>query len=124
MVSALTGRLVHREVAMTGEITLRGRVLPIGGLKEKIMAAHRAGISTVILPRRNKNDLTEVPKDVQRGVQFVFVDDMAQVLPAALGEKVVAETLASKAAAEPKVKGESQTESGALPTAEPGVAQP
>jgi ATP-dependent Lon protease len=87
MVSALTGRLVRREVAMTGEITLRGRVLPIGGLKEKIMAAHRAGVSTVIMPSKNKNDLTEVPKDVQRGLEFIFVDNMASVLPKALGAK-------------------------------------
>jgi ATP-dependent Lon protease len=95
MVSALTGRLVHRDVAMTGEITLRGRVLPIGGLKEKIMAAHRAGVLTVILPRKNKNDLIEVPKVVQRGLKFVFVDDMARVLPEALGAKAGAKSPAA-----------------------------
>jgi len=103
MISALTGRLVRRDVAMTGEITLRGRVLPIGGLKEKIMAAHRAGITTVILPRKNMNDLTEVPKDVQHGVRFVYVDDMSQVLPVALGEKV-----ATVAVTQIKEEGEDQ----------------
>jgi len=70
MVSALTTRLVRRDLAMTGEITLRGRVLPIGGLKEKLMAAHRAGMTMVILPRKNKRDVTEVPKEVLRGVAW------------------------------------------------------
>ena len=95
LVSAMTGRVVRRDIAMTGEITLRGRVLPIGGLKEKLMASHRAGMTMVILPRKNKRDLTEVPKDVLRGITIEYVDDMAQVLPLALGEKVVAETPAA-----------------------------
>jgi ATP-dependent Lon protease len=84
MISAFTGRPVHREVAMTGEITLRGRVLPVGGLKEKILAAHRAGIKTFILPDRNRKDVTEVPKNVQRALQFVYVDRMEKVLEVAL----------------------------------------
>jgi ATP-dependent Lon protease len=83
-ISAFTGRPVHREVAMTGEITLRGRVLPVGGLKEKILAAHRAGIKTFILPDRNRKDVTEVPKKVQRALQFVYVDRMDKVLDVAL----------------------------------------
>jgi ATP-dependent Lon protease len=86
LVSAATRRAVHKDVAMTGEITLRGRVLPIGGVKEKVLAAHRAGIRTLILPDRNRKDLLEVPGDVQRQMEFVFVDHMDAVLPVALHE--------------------------------------
>jgi len=71
-------------VAMTGEITLRGRVLPIGGLREKVMAAYRAGLKTVLLPKRNQKDLVDLPRKVQRGLHFVFVERMDQVLPVAL----------------------------------------
>ncbi len=84
LISALTNRAVRREVAMTGEITLRGRVLPIGGLKEKVLAAHRAGIKTFVLPRKNEKDLVEVPADVKRQLHFVFVEGMEEVLGAAL----------------------------------------
>ncbi len=84
MISALTKRPISREVAMTGEITLRGRVLPVGGLKEKILAAHRAGIKTFVLPGRNRKDLTEVPANVQHALNFVFVDQMDSVLRVAL----------------------------------------
>ncbi|MHB9144072.1 MAG: endopeptidase La [Symbiobacteriia bacterium] len=84
VVSALTGRPVRRDVAMTGEITLRGRVLPIGGLKEKILAAHRAGVTTVILPKENKKDLEDVPVNVARKLDFVLVSHMDEVLPVAL----------------------------------------
>jgi ATP-dependent Lon protease len=83
-ISALTGRVVHHDIAMTGEITLRGRILPVGGLKEKSMAAHRAGITTIIVPSRNKKDLVEIPKKIQRDLKFVFVDRMEDVLPVAL----------------------------------------
>jgi ATP-dependent Lon protease len=69
---------------MTGEITLRGRVLPIGGLKEKAMAAHRAGIKIFVLPIRNKKDMVDIPAKVQRDMSFVFVDSMEQVLEQAL----------------------------------------
>ncbi len=96
LASALTRRPVRRDVAMTGEITLRGRVLPIGGLKEKVLAAHRAGIMTFVLPRKNKKDLTEVPRDVQRELAFVFVDDMGEVFPVALGEKPVGEPITAR----------------------------
>jgi ATP-dependent Lon protease len=85
LISALSQRSVHREVAMTGEITLRGRVLPIGGLREKVLAAYRAGLKTVILPKRNKKDLVDVPRKAQRGLQFVYVECMDEVLPIALG---------------------------------------
>src|SRR5260221_9101463 len=84
LVSMLTGIRVRHDVAMTGEITLRGRVLPIGGLKEKVLAAHRAGIKRVIIPERNKPDLEEVPKEVQDELEFVAVSRMDQVLEAAL----------------------------------------
>jgi len=84
LISALIQRPVRHEVAMTGEITLRGRVLAIGGLKEKVLAAHRAGIRTVLLPNQNRKDLTEVPARVRRDVKLVFVDRMEEVLPVAL----------------------------------------
>jgi len=84
VVSVLTGRPVNRHVAMTGEITLRGRVLPIGGLKEKLLAAHANGIKTVVVCRENEKDVREVPKAIQKQMDIVFVDDMAQVLTHAL----------------------------------------
>jgi ATP-dependent Lon protease len=84
LISALTNRPVHHEVAMTGEITLRGRILPVGGLKEKSMAAHRAGIKTILVPQRNKKDMVDIPKKIQRDLNFVFVDQMDGVLPVAL----------------------------------------
>jgi ATP-dependent Lon protease len=86
IVSMLTGLRVRHDVAMTGEITLRGRVLPIGGLKEKVLAAHRAGIKRVIVPERNKADLDEVPTEVKNELAFMFVSKMDQVLEAALDE--------------------------------------
>jgi len=84
LVSLLTGIRVRHDVAMTGEISLRGRVLPIGGLKEKTLAAHRAGIRRVIVPERNKPDLEEVPKEVRDELEFVFVTKLDEVLAAAL----------------------------------------
>ncbi len=88
LVSLLTGNRVRHDVAMTGEITLRGNVLPIGGLKEKVLAAHRAGIKRVIVPERNRGDLDEVPEEVKRDLEFVFVGRMDQVIDAALEEKL------------------------------------
>jgi ATP-dependent Lon protease len=85
LASALTGRQVHKDVAMTGEITLRGNVLPIGGLKEKVIAAHRAGIKTVIVPKENEKDLVEIPNNVKKKIRFVFVEHMDEVLKEALG---------------------------------------
>ena len=84
LVSVLTECPVRRDVAMTGEITLRGRVLGIGGLKEKAMAAHRAGIKTLILPKRNKKDLVDIPPKVRRDMKFHFVESMDAVLDQAL----------------------------------------
>lgn len=84
LISALTRRAVHKNVAMTGEITLRGRVLPIGGLRDKVLAAHRAGLKTMLIPKKNKKDLIDVPKKVQREMKFIYVERMDQVLPVAL----------------------------------------
>ncbi|MBU1399327.1 MAG: hypothetical protein KKH85_10640, partial [Proteobacteria bacterium] len=71
-------------VAMTGEITLRGRVLPIGGLKEKALGALRAGIKTIIIPEKNMKDLTEIPANVKRKIKFIMVKNMKEVLPIAI----------------------------------------
>jgi ATP-dependent Lon protease len=84
LASLATGAALRREVGMTGEITLRGLVLPIGGVKEKVLAAHRAGLKTVILPKRNEPDLEDVPAEVRRDLGFVFAEDVGQVLQAAL----------------------------------------
>jgi ATP-dependent Lon protease len=84
MLSALTGMPVKRTVAMTGEITLRGRVLPIGGLKEKVLAAHRAGITTIIVPIDNKKDIDDIPENIRKKLKFVIAADMDTVLSTAL----------------------------------------
>ena len=84
IISVLTGRQVRPDVAMTGEITLRGLVLPVGGIKEKVLAAHRAGLKTVILPKRNEVDLDDLPEDVLKSMDFVFVERVEQVWDAAL----------------------------------------
>ncbi len=84
LASLLTGRNVRPDVAMTGEATLRGRVLPVGGIKSKVLAAHRLGLKTIILPRRNGHDLEELPEDVREALHFVLVDHMSEVLAAAL----------------------------------------
>jgi ATP-dependent Lon protease len=101
LVSMLTGVRVRHDVAMTGEITLRGRVLPIGGLKEKVLAAHRAGIKRVLVPERNKADLDEVPAEVKDSLEFVFVSKMEQVLEAALEEKLGPKDATKEAAPAP-----------------------
>jgi ATP-dependent Lon protease len=87
IVSALTGIPVRKDVAMTGEITLRGRVLPIGGLKSKILAAHLSGAKMVILPRKNEKDLRDIPEEIRKQIKLVLVDSMEQVLEAALRRK-------------------------------------
>src|SRR6188768_48630 len=87
IVSALTGIPVRKDVAMTGEITLRGRVLPIGGLKSKILAAHLSGAGMVILPKKNEKDLRDIPEEVRKSIKLVLADSMEQVLEAALRRK-------------------------------------
>ena len=84
VISALTGRAVRGDLAMTGEITLRGRVLPVGGVKEKVLAAHRLGIRTIILPKENRRDLEDIPADIRKELRFVEVEHMDEVLKEAL----------------------------------------
>ena len=106
LVSAMSGRLVRRDVAMTGEITLRGRVLPIGGVKEKVLGAHRAGITTIILPKDNEADLEDIPEEVREKLTFHCVETLDQVFAIALvpgtvsdgGARDVPERVAAKGA--------------------------
>jgi ATP-dependent Lon protease len=84
LVSALSGVPVRRDLAMTGEITLRGRVLPIGGLKEKVLGAHRAGITTILLPKDNEGDLEDIPEDVRQSLTFHPVTTLVEVFSHAL----------------------------------------
>jgi ATP-dependent Lon protease len=102
LVSLLTGRSVRADVAMTGEITLRGQVLPVGGVKQKVLAAARVGIPTVILPERNEPDLEEVPDEVRKGLKFVFVDCVDEVFETALRDS----------ADDPEEQGDSAQDSG------------
>jgi len=88
LASLLTGRVVRNDLAMTGEITLRGQVLPVGGIKEKVLAAHRAGLQTVILPNRNEKDLEDLPQEVRNSMKFVLVEKVDQVFEAALAAAV------------------------------------
>ncbi len=109
LMSAFAGYKVRHQVAMTGEITLRGKVLPIGGFKEKVLAAHRAGITTVVVPTKNKKDLVDIPKKVQRDLKIVFVEDMDEVLSTAL-------------IATPKKKRKRRTTAAGKEAASPGQA--
>ncbi len=84
LVSLLTQKPVRPDVGMTGEITLRGQVLPVGGIKEKMLAAHRAGLKTIFLPKENKDDLTELPEEVKKSIKFIPVEDVNQILKKAL----------------------------------------
>jgi ATP-dependent Lon protease len=84
IVSLASGRTVRCEVGMTGEITLRGQVMPVGGIKEKVLAAHRSGLKTVILPSRNEADLEDLPDEVKAAIKFVFVDTIDEVLAESL----------------------------------------
>jgi ATP-dependent Lon protease len=103
LVSLLSGRSVRADVGMTGEITLRGQVLPVGGIKEKVLAAHRSGLHTVILPHRNEADLEDLPDEVRKALQFVFVETVDDVLSASLEPKPYAKAKTKKrAAAKPK----------------------
>jgi ATP-dependent Lon protease len=86
LLSLLTGRSVRSDLAMTGEISLRGLALPVGGIKEKVVAAMRAGLTSVILPARNKKDLEDVPEDVRKSLQFVWIEDIDQAAEAALAK--------------------------------------
>ncbi len=117
MVSALTGIPVRKDVAMTGEITLRGRVLAIGGLKSKILAAHLSGARIVILPRKNEKDLRDIPDEIRKQIKLVLVDSMDQVLDAALRRKP--RTLVVKSPGSPG-GGRRADEPAAVPAPRPG----
>ncbi len=84
LISAFTNRPVHRDMSMTGEITLRGRMLPIGGVREKALAARRSGIKTFVLPRKNQSDLQDIPKKLRQDINFVLVDHVDEVLDVVL----------------------------------------
>jgi len=115
LVSLLTGIRVRSDVAMTGEITLRGLVLPVGGIKEKVLAAHRAGMKRVILPARNEKDLTDVPEQARKELDFVFATRMDEVLAAALEENPVGR---KPPPTDPEGSGEKKAEKKAEPPAE------
>lgn len=106
VISALTGIPVRHNVAMTGEITLRGRVLPIGGLKEKVLAAHRAGINTIICPQDNLRDIDDIPETVRKDLRFVTASNMDTVLSTALLTKPVKKVVKEE---------ESKSEVGVIP---------
>jgi len=84
LTSAITGIKVFQDVAMTGEVTIRGRVLPIGGLKEKLLAAKQAGIKKVLIPHKNSKDLTDIPKEIKQGIEVVACEHAEEVLKHAL----------------------------------------
>jgi len=83
LVSLISGRVIRPDVGMTGEITLRGQVLPVGGIKEKLLAAHRSGLKTIILPARNQADLEELPAEVRESLEFIFANTVDDILPIA-----------------------------------------
>jgi len=91
MISAFTGHPVFHDVAMTGEITLRGRVLPVGGVREKVLAAHRAGIRTVILPKKNQKDLVDIPRSARAALNIVLVEHMDEVIETAISPNRIAD---------------------------------
>lgn len=95
LASMITGRIVRRNVAMTGEITLRGQVLPVGGIKDKVLAAHRLGVNTVILPKRNEPDLDDVPQEIRESLKFVLAERVEEVLDAALEPASTKDSLTS-----------------------------
>ena len=122
LVSMLTGRAVRCDVAMTGEITLRGRVLPVGGIRDKVLAAQRAGIGTVVLPTRNEKDLEEVPAEVRSDVAFVPVDDFDEVLKVVLagrGKAKAGPRTAKAGTGKPAVRG-----AGRIDLPKPKAASP
>jgi ATP-dependent Lon protease len=104
IISALTGRPVFKHVGMTGEITLRGRVLPIGGVREKVLAAHRAGLKTVLLPEKNMKDLVDLPKTAKAELKIIAIKHMDDVLDIALSKQVVSPP------PKPRKRGEEQGE--------------
>ncbi|HEX2623248.1 MAG TPA: S16 family serine protease, partial [Phototrophicaceae bacterium] len=108
LASLLTGRPVRSNIAMTGEITLRGQVLPVGGIKDKVLAAHRLGVDTIIMPRKNENDIEDVPEEVRNALTFILVDSIDQVLEKALEPKATEAKVKAKLE-EPKPKAPKST---------------
>jgi ATP-dependent Lon protease len=123
LISAFTGREVHKEVGMTGEITLRGRVLPVGGIREKVLAAHRSGLRTIILPTRNQKDLIDVPKRARSELKLIPVEHMDQVLEIALaGAPKVSKPRPKRVISTSKPAGDGQGKSAPdVPPLRPGV---
>jgi ATP-dependent Lon protease len=113
LLSVLSGIPVHADVAMTGEITLRGKVLPIGGVKEKLLAAHRAGIRKIIIPRDNEKDLSEIPEEILKELRIELVDKVEEVFAIALTAPLARASAAEVAAVvEPERLEPDLTESG------------
>jgi ATP-dependent Lon protease len=110
LASLAKGRPVRNDLAMTGEITLRGKVLPVGGIREKVLAARRAGIETVILPRRNERDLEDVPEELRGEMEFIFADSAEDVIPLALAADGAQPALASVGGMPTQLPGSDGTE--------------
>jgi ATP-dependent Lon protease len=91
LASLISGRTIRPDVGMTGEITLRGQVMPVGGIKEKVLAAHRARLKTVLLPARNEADLEDIPDEVKNEMEFIFVDTIDEIMKHALEDEPVEE---------------------------------
>jgi ATP-dependent Lon protease len=122
LISAFTGREVHKEVGMTGEITLRGRVLPVGGIREKVLAAHRSGLRTIILPTRNQKDLIDVPKRARSELKLIPVEHMDQVIEIALaGAPKVSKARPKRGIPATKSTGDGPAKPADLPALRPGV---
>jgi ATP-dependent Lon protease len=121
LISAFTGRKVRKDVGMTGEITLRGRILPVGGIREKVLAAHRVGLNTVVLPQRNKKDLVDVPKGARAELEIISVNHMDQVLDVALRQLPSSKGKRRRSSTKPN---ETQSESPAKPGGDQSVVQP
>jgi ATP-dependent Lon protease len=117
LASLATGRPVRSDLAMTGEITLRGKVLPVGGIREKVLAARRAGIKTVILPRRNERDLEDVAADLRQDMEFIFVDSAEEVIPRALESAPEQPTLAATGAHSTDIRGDGNVAEDKTPRA-------
>ena len=114
IVSVLTGIPVKRDIAMTGEITLRGRVLPIGGLKEKLLAALRGGLKTVLIPKENEKDLAEIPDNVKRGLKIIPVGTVDELLSQALAAPLTPVAWPEESETEPVIPTASEERSGLL----------
>ena len=119
LISAYTGREIRKDVGMTGEITLRGNVLPVGGIREKVLSAHRSGLKTVIMPKRNAKDLIDVPKRARSELQIVMVDHIDQVLDVALKPPKPVETSQRRASKKPKTS-KTLNEGDFIPGSNPG----